>query len=116
MSNCLSVRRVMVQTLNEDGTPDGKPTYGVMAADGYEQVYNDTFGTFDELNTTIEKAGSILGIVSGNGAFSDVNTDEIGTDNFCGNVDTWEGQELDSIELADQQEQIRKFSPFDSTM
>ena len=50
MSNCLSVRRVMVQTLNEDGTPDGEPTYGVMAADSYEQVYNDTFGTFDELN------------------------------------------------------------------
>ena len=39
MSNPLSVRRVKVQTIDEHGKPVGKPTFGIMAADDYAQVY-----------------------------------------------------------------------------
>lgn len=37
MSNPLSVRRVIVQTIDKDGNPEGPPTYGVMACDNEEQ-------------------------------------------------------------------------------
>jgi len=80
MSNNLSVRRVIVQTIDEDGKPDGPPTYGVMAADDHEQAYNDTFESLDALNAAIKQAGNILGIVEG---FDDINV-RTGTDNYYG--------------------------------
>ena len=45
MSNTLSIRRVLVQTLHEDGTPDGPPTYGVMAADRSATSFNSPCAT-----------------------------------------------------------------------
>jgi len=39
MSNPLSVRRVKFQDINEDGSPIGKPTFGVIAADDYASAY-----------------------------------------------------------------------------
>lgn len=83
MSNMLTVRRVKVQNLDEQGNPIGEPTYGVMAADSYESAYDDTFESFAELNTAIREAGSILAIVQGGDAFSDVAT-VVGTDNYQG--------------------------------
>lgn len=82
MSNNISVRRVKVQTINKDGTPDGEPTFGVMAADSYEQAYNDTFATLEELNEEINNTGSILSIVEP--AFNDIDAPHIGTDNYYG--------------------------------
>jgi hypothetical protein len=83
MSNPLSVRRVQVQTLNADGTPDGPPTFGVMAADDHEQTYNDTFASLQELNNAIEEAGCILDVVDGDN-FIMADREKIGTDNFYG--------------------------------
>ncbi len=89
MSNMLSVRRVRVQTLYADGTPDGEPTYGVMAADNYAQGYDDTFTTLEELNAAIEAAGCILDIVDESGdLFVGIDREQIGTDNFFGKVVT----------------------------
>jgi hypothetical protein len=87
MSNTLSVRRVRVQTLHTDGTPDGDPTYGVMAADDYAQGYDDTFTSLNELNAAIEAAGSILDIVDDCGSlFAGIDREQIGADNFFGKV------------------------------
>lgn len=85
VSNKLSVRRVMVQTINSDGSPEGSPSFGVMAADDYVQDYNDTFASLDELNKAIEEAGCILDIVQ-NTMFEDIDRSKVGTDNFFGNV------------------------------
>jgi hypothetical protein len=85
MSNPLSVRRVMVQTLDEQGNPEGEPTYGVMAADGYGQAYNDTFNSVRELNEAIDNSESILSIVDERGdLFPLANHGKIGHDNFYG--------------------------------
>ncbi len=85
MSNPLSVRRVKVQTLDEQGNPEGEATFGVMAADSYDQVYNDTFETFEELNAAIQEAGCILDIVSdGDEHFPEANREKIGTNNYYG--------------------------------
>jgi hypothetical protein len=86
MSNTLSVRRVKVQTLNEQGEPDGEPSYGVMAADSYYQAYSDIWESFDELNAAIKEAGCILTLVDVDGAgFAGADLQKIGTNNFCGN-------------------------------
>lgn len=87
MSNLLSVRRVMVQTINPDGSPEGAPTFGVMAADDFAQTYNDTFESLDELNTAINEAGCILDIVDAD-QFENIDRSQIGTDNFFGKVRT----------------------------
>ena len=84
MSNPLSVRRVIVQTIDEYGNPEGTPMYGVMAADGYAQSYNDTFSTLDELNAAIEAAGCILEVVNWAEGFSEADVSRIGTKNFYG--------------------------------
>ena len=83
MSNPLSVRRVQVQTLDEQGVPEGEPTYGVMAADDHGQSYNDTFESFAELNAAIEEAGCILDIVDDDN-FPEADREKIGTDNYYG--------------------------------
>lgn len=70
MSNPLSVRRVLVQTIDKDGKPVGEPSFGVMASDTYRQCYNDTFHSLAELNKEIEQAPSILA-VGDNGSYSD---------------------------------------------
>ncbi len=85
MSNPLSVRRVIVQTILEDGTPDGEPTFGVMAADENGQTYNDTFMSLDELNQAITEAGSILRVADWRGeVFLGADHEKIGTDNYFG--------------------------------
>jgi hypothetical protein len=71
----------MVQTLDENGKPEGQPTFGVMAADDYEQSYNDTFFSFQELNDEIKQCGCILDLVAG---FTDVDKDAIGPHNYYG--------------------------------
>lgn len=86
MGNILSVRRVMVQTIDSDGLPEGKPTFGILAADNYAQVYNDTFETFDELNKAIEEAGNILDVIDEDGWLFYEFRKQVGTENFCGKV------------------------------
>ncbi len=93
MSNPLSVRRVKVQTIDEHGNPEGKPTYGVMASDDFEQSYNDTFESLEELNERIESEGSIIEVVPG---FEDANTEKIGKTNFYGK--NWEVGDDDDLE------------------
>ena len=83
MSNYLSVRRVKVQTLDENGNPEGEPTFGIMASDSYEQSYTDIYETFDELNESIRKDGTILQAVAGPGEFSDLK-DPTGFANYYG--------------------------------
>lgn len=85
MSNNISVRRVIVQTINEDGTPDGPASYGVMACDNYEQGYNDMFESLVQLNEAIKEAGGILEVVRESGAFESVSAD-IGTHNYYGPI------------------------------
>ena len=83
MSNFLSVRRVIVQTIEENGKPDGEPTYGVMAADEYAQSYCDIYGSLEELNKAIEEAGDILSVVDPNGDIFDASgSDQIGFENY----------------------------------
>lgn len=85
MSNRLSVRRVKVQTIDENGNPEGEPTYGVMAADDYGQSYNDTFESLEELNKTIKEEGCILHVLDDHGdKFEESDPKKIGTDNFYG--------------------------------
>ena len=84
MSNLLSVRRVKVQTINEDGTPDGEPTFGVMAADGYASDYIDVFPDLIALNTAIQGAGCILSVIPNWGElWCRADTVRIGLGNFC---------------------------------
>ncbi len=83
MSNTFSIRRVRVQTLHLDGTPEGDPTYGVMAADDYAQGYNDVFRSLEELNAAIDETGCILDVVDDAGdLFAGVDREQIGTGNF----------------------------------
>jgi hypothetical protein len=85
MSNSLSVRRVRVQTINEDGTPDGPATYGVMAADDHLACYNDMFDSVEALEAAIDSAESILSIADIEGRhFPEADHDKIGWDNFYG--------------------------------
>lgn len=90
MSNPLSVRRVVVQTIDEAGKPDGEPMFGIMAADSYAQIYNDTFLTLDALNASIDEAGSILKAVDPSGEhFAGADHEKIGTDNYYGKDWEW---------------------------
>ena len=84
MSNPLSVRRVMVQTIDENGNPEGDPTFGVMAADDHQSDYNDTFDTLADLNEAIEEAGCIIDIVDASLFDHSLNRDKIGTNNYYG--------------------------------
>jgi hypothetical protein len=91
MSDPLSVRRVKVQTINEDGTPEGKPSYGVMAATNEAQAYNDTFASLEELNQVINESGCILDIIdNADELFPGYNAEVIGTDNYYGKDWVWD--------------------------
>jgi hypothetical protein len=81
MSNVLSVRRVRVQELNEDGTDSGAPSFGVLASDDNEQGFIDIYESRDELEAAIAEAPSILALVGG---FDSVNHEKIGKDNYFG--------------------------------
>ena len=83
MSNPLSVRRVIVQTVDENGVPEGEPTFGVMVADDCESDYNDTFESLKALNDAITEAGCILDMVD-TSKFPDANREVIGTNNYYG--------------------------------
>jgi hypothetical protein len=84
MSNPLSVRRVKVQTIKADGTPEGEPSYGVLASDDYASDFNDTFDSLEELNAEIEASGCILNLVDRD-KFAGADSKRIGKDNFYGN-------------------------------
>ncbi len=85
MSNPLSVRRVLVQTIDENGDPVGQPSFGVLAADSEMTTYNDSFKTLDELNKAIEGAESILKVADPDGTgFAEANHKKIGKKNFYG--------------------------------
>lgn len=91
MSNPLSVRRVKVQTIDDEGKPEGEPTFGVMAADGYAQTYNDIYPTLEELNEAIDNAKSILEVADGDGdKFPTADHEKIGFLNFYGK--DWESE------------------------
>lgn len=81
MSNVLSVRRVRVQELNEDGTDSGEPSFGVLASDDNEQGFIDIYESRDELEAAIAAAPSILSLVGG---FDTVDHEKIGKDNYFG--------------------------------
>ncbi len=85
MSNALSVRRVKIQTINEDGSPDGPPTYGIIAADDHNQIYQDTWMDLETLNDAIDNAKSILDAIDPQGIeFPGADDKKIGYDNFYG--------------------------------
>lgn len=85
MSDPLSVRRVMVQTINQWGEPVGEPSFGVLASSNTAQAYNDTFGSLEELNTAIDEAGCILAVADEIGeVFPEANRNIIGTENYYG--------------------------------
>lgn len=81
MSNFLSVRRVRVQDVDEQGKPIGKPDYGVLASDDFEQGFNIGFATLEELNEAVREAGSLLDLVGG---FDEADRDVIGFENYAG--------------------------------
>ena len=85
MSNPLSVRRVRVQTIDEDGNDVGRPSFGVLAADGYAQSYNDSYETREDLESAIKTAPSILQVADECGEmFPDPDHAKIGRKNFYG--------------------------------
>ncbi len=85
MSNPLSVRRVKIQTIDRDGNPVGKPSYGILASDNEVTAFNDTFETRESLESAIHHADSILGVVDPNeDVFTDPIHEKIGKDNFYG--------------------------------
>jgi len=91
MSNPLSVRRVIIQTINKDGKPDGKPTFGVIASDDHETSFNDTFFNLDSLNQAINKAGDLLTVADNGGKFETVDRSRLGVDrNFYGKETDYE--------------------------
>jgi hypothetical protein len=79
--NRLSVRRVKVQTLDENGKPEGQPMFGVMAADDFTKDYNDTFTSFEDLNNAINEYDCILKVVDPS-LFGVKQS--LGTDNYYG--------------------------------
>ncbi len=72
----------MFQTLDEQGKPEGTPTYGIIASDNYESDFNNNFDSFEELNKEIDKTGCILNLVS---VFSEYG-DQVGKENYYGPV------------------------------
>lgn len=90
MSNFLCVRRVRVQEIDETGEPIGKPDYGVLASDDYEQQFNVGYRDLDELNAAIHEAGNILDVVGG---FETISRSKIGYENFSGSPEPADGTE-----------------------
>lgn len=85
MSNPLSVRRAMIQPLDEHGNPDGDPTYGILASDDNITTYNDTFDTFEQLEEAIQLELCILYVLVGHEEiFPKADPEKIGHNNFYG--------------------------------
>lgn len=87
MGNPLSVRRVKIVTINEQGEPedDQAVSFGVMAADDEAQTYADYFKSLAELNAAINEAESILAVADPDGSlFAEADHAKIGRDNFYG--------------------------------
>lgn len=82
MANFLSVRRVKVQEIDEDGNDVGSPDFGILASDDYEQGFTVSYRSLEELNEAIRTAGNILDVVGG---FWDVSRGGIGYKNYSGN-------------------------------
>ena len=87
MSNPLSVRRIVVQTVNEKGEPEGEPTFGFVASDDHATVFNDCFESIEDLNSKIEAAGSIVHMANEHDEFGDddeINLNKVDNKNFYG--------------------------------
>ena len=69
------------QEIDEQGREVGKPSFGILASDNYEQGYTDAYDTREELEQAITEAGSILAVVGG---FDDYDADKIGKANYFG--------------------------------
>lgn len=110
MSNILSIRRVRVQTLNESGEPEGDPTYGVMAADSYEQAYIDIFDSFEQLTQAIQDAGGIMQVVAAGDQFTDLDHSQYGTDNYYGAANPQDYTDVDFTDVTEQEQQSQEVS------
>lgn len=85
MSNSLTVRRVKFQDINEDGSPNGDPTYGVIASDSYATAMINVFESLGDLNAQIEAEGCILKVIPEHAElFDNADFKKIGTENFYG--------------------------------
>lgn len=84
MSNPLSVRRVMVQTIDAAGNPEDAPSYGIVASDNEVTLFCDTWETLASLNDDIDSADSILAAVDFAGGIAFADHARIGKDNFYG--------------------------------
>lgn len=63
----------------------GDPSFGVMAADGYAQDYNDTFDLLSDLNAAIEAEGCILCVIGSWGdLWPEADPKKIGQENYYG--------------------------------
>jgi hypothetical protein len=84
MSNRLFISRIRVVNLNEDGSEDGNPYYGIVAATDEHVAVHLGFLTREYLEAAIAKAGSIaLALEDQTGLLADFDTTRIGV----GNVD-----------------------------
>jgi hypothetical protein len=81
MANFLNVRRVLIQEIDEAGRPVGKPDYGVLASDNYEQGFTCGYRNLEDLNAAIDNAGNILDLVGG---FDLLSREGIGFANYAG--------------------------------
>ena len=49
MSNIVSIQFTRFQDLDEQGHPDGEPTFGYRIYDDYDQDYNNCYDSVDEM-------------------------------------------------------------------
>lgn len=84
MSNQLSIRRVKVQDLDDNGNPDGLPTFGVIAFDDYECAICDVFESFEDLETFLETNCECLLDVIGKDVFREVDRSKLSFSNYLG--------------------------------
>lgn len=84
MSNILSVRRVKVQTIDENGIPQGEATFGIVACDSHDLIFCDTYSSLEDLNEKINESKSIIDAVDFDNRFPSADHKKIGYGNFCG--------------------------------
>jgi hypothetical protein len=85
MSNPLSVRRIQVQEIDEQGNPVDAPTFGIVASDDSETVFMDIYESREELEAAIQRAPSILAVIDPDEEkFPDPDHKKIGKNNFYG--------------------------------
>ncbi len=79
----LSVRRVKIQTIDQNGNAAGS-TYGILAMKG-SQTLCRIFTTLEDMNETINKAKSILDVIDPKGTnFPTADDNKIGYNNYFG--------------------------------